>query len=48
MALADGLGLAAAIKNATRRDPEFDVITALQRVLSEGLAVDFSIPPEEA
>ena len=47
-ALADGLVLAAAIANARQRDPEFDVITALQRVLSEGLAVDFSILPEEA
>jgi|SRR5271163_2190115 len=48
MALADGLVLAAAITNARRRDPKFDVITALQRVLSEGLAVDFSILPQEA
>ena len=48
MGLADGLVLAAAIANATQRDPEFDVNTALQRVLSEGLAVAFSILPEEA
>ena len=47
-ALAGGLVLAAAIANATQRDPEFDVITALQRVFAEGLAVDFSIFPEEA
>jgi hypothetical protein len=48
MALADGLVLAAAIANATQRDPEFDVNTALQRVLSEGLAIAFSILLEEA
>lgn len=46
-ALADGLGFAAAIAIATQRDLEFDVIPALQRMFAEGLAVDFSILPEE-
>ena len=47
-ALADDLRFAAAIAKAAQRDPEFDVIAGLQRVLAEGLAVDFSILSEEA
>jgi hypothetical protein len=46
-ALADGLGFAAAIAKATQRDSGFDAGVALQRVFAEGLAVDFSIRPEE-
>ena len=46
-ALADGLMFGAAIAVATQKDPEFDIITALRRVLAEGLAVSFSILPGE-
>ena len=48
MALAGGVVLAAAIANATQRDPEFDASVGLQRMLAGGLAVDFSILPEGA
>jgi Putative DNA-binding domain len=47
-ALAGGLVFAAAIAKATQMDPEFEVSVALQRMFAEGLAVDFSILPEEA
>ncbi len=47
-ALVGGLVLAAAIAVATQKDPKFDAITALRRVFAEGLAVDFSIRPDEA
>src|SRR6201993_348819 len=41
--LADGLALAAAMAAATRQDPAFDLVAAVQQVFAEGLVVAYCL-----